>query len=77
MNQIVGILLAVMSAIITVYITFAFIFFFIFWIRNYDVKITDYNTNEIKRPTGIKKLAGYLLISFTWPMAIYNGLKEK
>lgn len=77
MENFIGIMLAIINAIITIYITVAIIFFAIFWIRNYDVKITHYKDNKVEKPEGIKRILMYLLLAFTWPVSIYNGLRKK
>ena len=77
MENFIGIVLAIINAIITIYITVAIIFFAIFWIRNYDVKITYYKDNKVEKPKGIKRMLLYFLMALSWPIAIYNGLKEK
>lgn len=77
MKNFIVILLVITNVIITVYITFAIIFFAIFWIRNYDVKITYYKDNKVEKPKGIKRMLMYFLMALAWPIAIYNGLKEK
>lgn len=77
MENFIVILIVIINAIIIVYITFAIIFFAIFWIRNYDVKITYYKDNKIEKPKGIKRMLMYFLMALAWPIAIYNGLKEK
>lgn len=64
------IILLLLETLAGVYLLVAFLMLLILCMKNYNVTVTHFDTNEKEEITGPRKLKYYLFMAFLWPITI-------
>ena len=64
------IILLLLELLASVYLLVAFLMLLILCMKNYNVTVTHFDTNEKEEITGPRKLKYYLFMAFLWPITI-------
>lgn len=62
--------------IITIYVGLGLGFFMCFVFMNYDVKMTDNKTGEVRRPKGLEKIGICFLAGMLWILGVWQSRGE-